>query len=129
MHENRRSRNCFVSSKRGSEFLQRPPPPTCSRLRRFDTRLSTIYLLVPRFRTGGHVPFFVTERRRSRAALLEVVQEAYINGVFRRKIEHLAKTLGVEALSGNQVSEINKGLDDEVKRFRGRRLATEYPIL
>jgi putative transposase len=72
--------------------------------------MGTMYLLVPKLRKGGYIPFFVTERRRSEAALIEVVQEAYINGVSTRKIEQLAKKLGVESLSASQVSDINKGL-------------------
>ena len=88
-----------------------------------------MYLLVPKLRKGGYIPFFVTERKRSEAALIEVVQEAYINGVSTRKIEQLAKRLGVESLSASQVSDINKGLDEQVAEFRSRPLASEYPIL
>ena len=40
-----------------------------------------------------YIPFFVTERKRSEAALIEVVQEAHINGVSTRKIEQLAERL------------------------------------
>ena len=82
-----------------------------------------MYLLVPKLRKGGYIPFFVTERKRSEAALIEVVQEAYINGLSTRKIEQLAKRLGVESLSASQVSDINKGLDEQVKEFRSRPLA------
>jgi len=35
------------------------------RVRRFDTRLGTLYLMVPKLRSGGYVPFFVVERKRS----------------------------------------------------------------
>jgi putative transposase len=49
--------------------------------------------------------------------------------VSTRKIERLAKSLGVENLSASQVSEINKGLDEQVEAFRSRPLAAEYPIL
>jgi transposase-like protein len=31
------------------------------RTRRFDTRLGTLYMLVPKLRKGGYVPFFGTE--------------------------------------------------------------------
>jgi len=40
----------------------------------------------------------VTERKRSEAALLSLVQEAFINGVSRRKIERLARSLGIESI-------------------------------
>lgn len=38
------------------------------RPRRLDTRMGTMYLLVPKVRQGGYIPFFVTERKRSKAA-------------------------------------------------------------
>ena len=118
-----------VGAQKGMHSTERTTHFSGNRLRRFDTRLGTMYLLVPKLRKGGYVPFFVTERKRSEAALIEVVQEAYVNGVSTRKIEHLAQKLGIESLSASQVSEINKGLDDQVKFFRERPLATEYPIL
>jgi putative transposase len=48
------------------------------------------------------VPFFVVERKRSERALVQVVQEAFINGVSTRKIERLAKALGIETLSASR---------------------------
>ena len=118
-----------VGATKGTHTTERTTYFSGNRVRRFDTRLGTIYLVVPKLRKGGYIPFFVTERKRSEAALVEVVQEAYINGVSTRKIEQLAKKLGVETLSASQVSELNKGLDDQVKAFRTRSLAAEYPIL
>jgi putative transposase len=100
-----------------------------TRVRRFDTRLGTMYLMVPKIRKGGYVPFFVTEKKRSEQALLQVVQEAYINGVPTRKIERLAKSLGIESISAGQVSEINKELDEKVNEFRQRKLESVYPVV
>jgi len=99
------------------------------RVRRFDTRMGTMYLLVPKLRKGGYIPFFVVERKRSEQALIQVVQEAFINGVSTRKIERLAKSLGIENMSASQVSEINKGLNEQVEAFRTRPLEREYPVL
>ena len=100
-----------------------------TRLRRFDTRLGTMYLLIPKLRDGGYVPFFVTEKKRSEQALIEVIQEAWINGISTRKIDRLAKSLGIENISASQVSEISKGLDDMVAEFRTRPLESEYPVI
>jgi transposase-like protein len=99
------------------------------RVRRFDTRMGTMYLLVPKLRKGGYIPFFVVERKRSEQALIQVVQEAFINGVSTRKIERLAQSLGIENLSASQVSEINSGLNEQVEAFRSRALEGEYPVL
>jgi putative transposase len=99
------------------------------RTRRFDTRLGTFYLLVPKLRNGGYIPFFLQEKKRSETALISLVQEAYVNGVSTRKVERLAKSLGIEGLSATQVSEISKGLDEEVSKWRRRKLDPVYPVI
>lgn len=100
------------------------------RPRRLDTRMGTMYLMVPKVRQGGYIPFFVTERKRSEAALIQVVQEAFVQGVSTRKMEKLAQSLGIQNLSRSQVSEMTKGLNEQVNEFRNRPLSsTVYPIL
>jgi len=99
------------------------------RVRRFDTRMGTIYLFVPKLRQGGYIPFFVSEKTRAEAALLGVIQEAYINGVSTRKIRRLAQRLGIESISRGQVSNITRELNEQVQTFRTRRLEKTYPVL
>lgn len=100
------------------------------RPRRLDTRMGTMYLMVPKLRGQGYIPFFVTERKRSEAALIQVVQEAFVQGVSTRKMEKLARSLGIESLSRSQVSEMTKGLNGQVQEFRSRSLAnSRYPVL
>ena len=100
------------------------------RPRRLDTRLGTLYLMVPKIRQGGYIPFFVNAYKRSEAALVQVIQEAYVNGVSTRKIERLAKQLGIEGISRSQVSEMTKGLNEQVDAFRNQALGSHYhPIL
>lgn len=118
-----------VGSKKGKHTSSRSTYFSGYRPRRFDTRLGTLYLLVPKLRKGGYIPFFVTEKKRSEQALIQVVQEAFINGVSTRKIEKLALSLGIENISASQVSEINKGLDEQVEAFRERPLDSEYPVI
>jgi putative transposase len=118
-----------VGAPKGTHSKERKTYFTGTRVRRFDTRLGTVYLLVPKLRKGGYIPFFVTEKKRSEQALIQVVQEAFINGVSTRKIERLAMKLGIENISASQVSEINKELDAQVKEFRSRQLDKEYPVI
>ena len=80
------------------------------------------YLMVPKLHNRGYVPFFVTGRKRSEAALIQVIQEAFVQGVATRKMEKLARNLGFESLSRNQVSERTKGLNEQVQDFRSRPL-------
>ncbi|WP_353661857.1 IS256 family transposase [Hydrogenimonas sp. SS33] len=118
-----------VGASKGEHSRERKSHFSGYRPRRFDTRLGTVYLMVPKIRKGGYVPFFITERRRSEQALMALVQEAYVNGVSTRKIERLAKELGIENISASQVSQINKGLDEQVEAFRNRPLRKEYPFV
>jgi transposase-like protein len=118
-----------VGAKKHQQSERRTTYFSGYRVRRFDTRLGTLYLMVPKLRNGGYVPFFVVEKKRSEQALIQVVQEAFINGVSTRKIERLAKSLGIETLSASQVSQINKGLNEQVEQFRSRALESVYPVL
>jgi transposase-like protein len=118
-----------VGAAKGAQSRERTTYFSGSRVRRMDTRLGTIYLLVPKLRKGGYVPFFVSERKRSEQALIAVVQEAFINGVSTRKIERLAQAMGIENISAGQVSEINKELSQQADAFRRRPLEAEYPFL
>ena len=118
-----------VGAKKGEHSKDRLTHFSGRRVRRMDTRLGTVYLFIPKLRKGGYVPFFISERKRSEQALISLVREAYINGVSTRKIERLAKTLGIENISASQVSEINKGLSEQVEEFRSRPLEAEYPFL
>ena len=118
-----------VGAKKGEHSKDRLTHFSGRRVRRMDTRLGTVYLFIPKLRKGGYVPFFISERKRSEQALISLVREAFINGVSTRKIERLAKTLGIENISASQVSEINKGLNEQVEEFRCRPLEAEYPFL
>jgi len=45
------------------------------RSRRFDTRMGTMYLMVPKLRQGGYVPFFVTAKKRNEEMPLGTLYE------------------------------------------------------
>lgn len=120
------SKRCAEKSERNSE---RQGYRSGYRVRRFDTRMGTMYLMVPKIRNGGYIPFFVEAKKRSEAALMNVIQEAYVNGVSTRKIDKLTKTLGIESISRGQVSAITKDLNEQVEAFRNRKLASTYPVL
>ena len=118
-----------VGARKGEHSEERRTHFSGTRVRRMDTRLGTVYLFIPKLRKDGYIPFFITERRRSEQALIVLIQEAFINGVSTRKIERLARSLGIENISASQVSEINKGLGEQVEYFRTKPLESEYPFL
>ncbi|NPV82085.1 MAG: hypothetical protein HPY46_00640 [Candidatus Aminicenantes bacterium] len=89
-----------VGAEKGKHSKERVTHFSGYRVRKLNSRVGTLYLMVPKVRKGGYIPFFLTERKRSEVALMSLVQEACINGVSTRKIERLAKALGIESLSG-----------------------------
>jgi transposase-like protein len=91
--------------------------------RRFDTRLGTLDLRIPKLRAGSYFPDWLLEpRRRSERALTQVIAEAYVLGVSTRRVDALVQALGITGMSKSQVSELAKCLDADVASFRGRPL-------
>ncbi|OGO55731.1 MAG: transposase [Chloroflexi bacterium RBG_16_70_13] len=93
------------------------------RERRWDTRVGTIDLAIPRVRDGSYFPSLLDPRRRAERALLAVVQEAYVLGVSTRRVDDLVQALGIDGISRSEVSRICAALDAEVETFRSRSLA------
>jgi putative transposase len=63
-----------VGAVKGKHSQERATYFSGARARRVDTRRETVYLLVPKVRKGGRIPFFISKRRRSEQALIAVVQ-------------------------------------------------------
>jgi putative transposase len=100
------------------------------RERRWDTRVGTIPLAIPRVRDGSYFPSLLEPRRRVERALLAVVQEAYVAGVSTRRVDDLVGALGISGLSKSEVSRMCAALDAEVAAFRSRPLTdVAYPYL
>lgn len=90
--------------------------------RRFDTRLGTMQLRIPKLREGGFVPSFIEHRKRSEQALVSVIQESVVQGVSTRKIETVLESFGIAGVSAGQVSHLCAALDGKVEAFRERPL-------
>ena len=110
-------------------FASRTNHRNGTRPRRFDTRLGTFDLQVPRLREGGYMPPFLEHRSRREKALVGVVLQAIISGVSTRITEKSAAQLGIASLSKSQASSLCEELDERVAAFRERRLAGKYPYL
>jgi len=93
------------------------------RERRWDTRVGTIDLAIPRLRKGTYFPEWLLDpRRRSERAVVQVVTECYVRGVSTRRVDGLVRHLGLAGMSKSQVSELAKDLDSVVEGFRNRPL-------
>src|SRR5215218_360227 len=96
------------------------------RPRSWSTRAGEIELAIPKLRQGSYFPSFLEPRKRSERALVAVVQEAYVNGVFTRKVDRLVEQLGVAGIGKDAVSRLCRGLDEQVRVFGERPLAGRY---
>jgi hypothetical protein len=64
--------------------------------RRWDTRVGTIDLQVPKLGEGTYFPaWLLTHRRRAEQALASVVAQAYVEGVSTRRVEDLVEAMGI----------------------------------
>ena len=115
-----------VTAKVGAEPHERTGERTTHRNghreRRWDTRLGSLTLNIPKVRDGGYVPSFIEHRKRSEQALISVIQEAVVKGVSTRKIESVLEQMGIAGVSAGQVSQLCQTLDDKVRQFRERPL-------
>ncbi len=119
----------------GADYGERSPDRLNQRngyrRRRWDTRVGSIELAIPKLRSGSYFPDWLLEpRRRSERALIAVVAECYVKGVSTRKVDKVMQQLGIEGISKSQVSTLAKSLDEQVTAFRTRPLeAAAYPYV
>lgn len=97
--------------------------------RSWETRVGEIDLRIPKLRAGTYFPSLLEPRKHGEKALLAVVQQAYIEGVSTRKVDHLLQALGLTGIDKSEVSRICKGLDEIVQEFRNRPLDRQYPYV
>lgn len=99
------------------------------RSRRWDTRAGTVDLAIPKLRQDSYFPDFLLEpRRRAERALAAVVMQAYVEGVSTRRMDDVARAMGIEGISKSQVSEICKELDPLVEAWRTHAAAGRWAV-
>lgn len=118
-----------VGAERYERVAERTGQRNGYRERTWDTRVGTIDLRVPWVRDGSFFPSLLDPRKRAERALVAVVQEAYVQGISTRRVDHVVQALGLQGVSKSQVSRLCQDLDAEVERFRTRRLVGPYPYV
>ena len=97
--------------------------------RAWETRAGTVELRIPKLRTGSYFPGFLEPRRMAEKALTAVIQEAYIQGISTRSVDHLVKALGMTGISKSQVSRLCEEIDEKVQAFLERPIEGDWPYL
>jgi putative transposase len=97
--------------------------------RRWETRVGTIDLKIPKLRQGSYFPGFLEPRRTAEKALAAVIQEAYVQGVSTRSVDELVKAMGMSGISKSQVSRLCTEIDERVHAFLDRPIEGDWPYL
>lgn len=118
-----------IGAKRHERSSERTTYRNGTRERDWHTRVGTIPLQVPKLRQGSYFPSFLEPRKRAEQALLNVIQQAYVEGVSTRKVDDLVRALGLDGIDKSTVSRICQSLDEVVTAFRTRPLDGAYPYL
>jgi putative transposase len=123
-----------VAAQIGAEHGQRTPERVTHRngyrARDWDTRVGTVELQVPKLRQGSYFPSLLEPRRRAERALAAVVAQCYVEGVSTRRVDDIARQLGIDGISKSQVSRVCGELDELVAAWRNRPLdAGPYPFV
>lgn len=94
--------------------------------RGLSTTMGDVALSIPRLGRGPHLPEGPIGRHsRCETALVAAVAEMCVRGVSTRRVEGIARELGVASLSRSQVSRLTAGPDAEVEAFGARDLSHE----
>lgn len=100
-----------------------------TRERTLSTGVGEVMLQIPKLRSGqSYYPSFLEPRRMVDKALVNVIQEAYVNGVSTRKVDKLVEDMGIQ-IDKSAVSRLCKELDESVEIFRKRPLVGAYPYI
>lgn len=101
------------------------------RERGLATPVGDITPRMPKLRAGAYFPEGIIERySRANRAVAAAVAESWANGVSTRKMERIARKMGMERLSRDRVSAMSGSLDAEVGELASRDLGgIEVPCL
>jgi putative transposase len=93
------------------------------------TRVGKLELRVPRDRDGRFSTALFERYQRSEKALVSALAEMYVQGVSTRKVKAITEELCGHSFSASAISQINKGLDENLSQFAHRHLDEPYPYL
>ncbi|MFW6243726.1 MAG: IS256 family transposase [Desulfovibrionales bacterium] len=119
----------LVGAGHGERSKERTTHRNGYRERQWTTRVGDIDLHIPKLRAGSYFPSFLEPRRRAEKALINVIQEAYVQGVSTRRVERLCRQMGIDRMDKSFVSRLAKGIEEDVQAFKSRPLEAEFPYV
>lgn len=94
------------------------------RERRLVTCVGEMTLKIPKLRVGSYYPEdLLTRWSRTDRAVIAAISEMVANGISTRRVERVARSMGIESMSSSRVSRICESLDEAVADMQGRDLS------
>jgi len=93
-----------------------------------NTRLGVLQIEIPQVRGLKFYPQSLERGSRSERALKLAIAEMYVNGVSTRRVTEITEQLCGLEISSTQVSRLSKVLDEEIEKFRNRKLG-KFPYI
>jgi len=90
----------------------------------FNTRIGALNLRIPQTRQSGFYPSCLEKGKRSERSLILAMAEMYVQGVSNRKVTKVLEEMCGLEVSSSQVSRAAKSLDEQLEKFRNRRLCS-----
>lgn len=98
--------------------------------RQLTTRVGRITLRVPRLRNGSFSTELFERYQRHEKALVLALMEMVVQGVSTRKVTEITEELCGTSFSKSTISELCKGLDEEIQQWKERPLSEQaYPFV
>jgi len=120
----------FIGADRHERIASRNGYRNGYKPRMLNTRLGTMELMVPKDRDGRFQTELFDRYQRSEKALMLGVVQMYLQGVSTRKVKKITEDLCGLDISKSQVSNLTKGLDEDLNSWRTRDLSGQrYPYL
>jgi transposase-like protein len=101
----------FPGAGYGERSAERQTRHNGYRDRRWQTRAGAVDLQVPKLRQGSYFPSFLEPRRTTENALVAVIQEASVSGIYTRAVDDLVHAMGSTGVSESEVSRLCKEID------------------
>lgn len=119
----------LLRAEPGERTTERQGYRSGHRARYLNTRVGRLKLTIPCERSGRYRSKVFSAYQRSELAFITTLQEMYLQGVSTRRIQKITEDLCGTSFSASTVSRLVAQLDQDLERWRKRRLTEAYLAL
>lgn len=118
-----------LNAKKYERSEERTTYRSGSRKRKFKTSLGELEIDYPKIRKGTFTSSIMEKYQRVDRTMINIIQQAYIQGVSTRKMQKLFNKMGIENLDKSTVSRYVQPIQQEVDKWKSRKLNSKYEYI